>query len=349
MRALTLGTDRSLHETEMAAPALPDDWLRIDVAQCAICGSDLHLRKMPHIAAEGSILGHEFSGWISEVPSGEKKFAIGDKVVVWPKSGCGTCAVCQTGENHLCEVGPWKATSLGLGTRQGAYAESITVPSHTVYAIPDGLSMSHAALTEPLACGVHAIHRSGTQAGDTALILGGGVIGFLIAHALRSQHIRQVVVVEPKAKRKMRLARSGIEAIDVANATLAASAYLGGAPSFVFECVGSTTALADAIRLVRVGGTVVALGVNENPSTLDSVNLITKEVRIVSSFAQNRGAFEHALQLLASGAIPVDDIITDVVPMDSNVSRIMDEMASGNGDHQVVLIRPERKDHQRAS
>jgi (R,R)-butanediol dehydrogenase / meso-butanediol dehydrogenase / diacetyl reductase len=340
MRALTIADDRSLQETEFASPLLVDGWVRIDVAHCAICGSDLHLRRMPHIAGAGTVLGHEFSGWVSEISAGERRFKVGDQVVVWPKAGCGGCGMCQSGENHLCEVAPWRQTSLGLGTRPGAYAESIVVPAYTVFPVPSGLPLEHAALTEPLSCGVHAMDRSGVHEDDTVVILGGGVIGFLIAHALKFVGVDRVVVIEPNGRRRQRLIETGLVAMDPASDQGMVKTMLGGQPSVVFECVGSTTALSEAIHRVKVGGTVVALGVNERPATLDSVELITKEIRIVSSFAQNRDAFAKALRMLADGAIPVSHIITDVVPLNAGVSRIMDEMMAGQGDHQVVLIRP---------
>ncbi|MEV5542351.1 alcohol dehydrogenase catalytic domain-containing protein [Saccharopolyspora shandongensis] len=331
MRTLVITEERGLRLAEVEEREPEPGWVRVDVAFCAICGSDLHLRAMPPLVPAGAVLGHEISGHVA-APGGERLTA-GQAVVVWPKAGCGGCDDCRVGDNHLCAVQPWRLSSLGLGTRPGGYAEAVVVPEHTVYAVPDGVSLEHAALTEPLSCAVHAVDRSGISAADTVTVLGGGTVGFLLAHVLRLRGVEDVRVVEPHPVRRARLAATGITTVDVDER--------GPDADVVFECVGSVTALADAARRVRTRGTVVALGVNERPAELDSVALITKEIRIVGSFAQNRGAFEAALDLLGGGHVPVERIITDVVPLDAGpVSAMMDALAGRPGDHQVVMIAP---------
>ena len=333
MRALVVTEERGLCLAEVEEREPAPGWVRVDVAFCAICGSDLHLRAMPHVVPTGAVLGHEISGHVA-TPGGERLPA-GQAVVVWPKAGCGGCDDCRVGDNHLCAVQPWHQSSLGLGTRPGGYAESIVVPEHTVYAVPDGVPLEHAALTEPLSCAIHAVDRSGVSATDTVTILGGGTVGFLLAHVLRLRGVEDVWVVEPNAVRRARLAATGITAVDVDERTADADV--------VFECVGSVTALAESARRLRTRGTIVALGVNERPTELDSVALITKEIRIVGSFAQNRGAFETALGLLAGGNVPVERIITDIVPLDGGpVTAMMDALTGRPGDHQVVMIAPGR-------
>ncbi|RDI31781.1 zinc-dependent alcohol dehydrogenase [Lentzea flaviverrucosa] len=331
MRALVITEERGLRLAEVQECEPAPGWVRVDVAFCAICGSDLHLRAMPHLVPAGAVLGHEISGHVA-APGGERLSA-GQAVVVWPKAGCGDCDDCRAGDNHLCAVQPWWLSSLGLGTRPGGYADSVVVPEHTVYAVPAGVPLEHAALTEPLSCAVHAADRSGVSAADTVTILGGGTIGFLLAHVLRLRGVEDVRVVEPNAVRRARLSSTGITAVDVDERITDADV--------VFECVGSVTALTESARRLRARGTIVALGVNERPAELDSVALITKEIRIVGSFAQNRGAFEAALDLLGGGEVPLERIITHVVPLDGGpVAAMMDVLSGQPEDHQVVMIAP---------
>lgn len=333
MKELVITEERGLRLAEVEQRQPEPGWVRVDVAFCAICGSDLHLRAMPHVVPAGAVLGHEISGHVA-APGGQRLTA-GQAVVVWPKAGCGDCDDCRKGDNHLCAIAPWRLSSLGLGTRPGGYAEAVVVPEHTVYAVPDGVPLEHAALTEPLACAVHAADRSGISPADTATILGGGTVGFLLAHVLRLRGIQNLRVVEPHPVRRARLTATGITTVDIDKP--------GPETDIVFECVGSVTALADAARHVRTRGTVVALGVNERPTELDSVALITKEIQIVGSFAQNRRAFETALELLGSGRVPIKQIITDIVPLAAEpVSAMMDALTRHPGDHQVVMIAPSR-------
>lgn len=342
MRALKIDENRRLHIAESPQQALPSDWVRVAVAYCAICGSDLHLREMPGVAGEGAVLGHEISGVIQEVGSAvEGEWKPGDRVVVWPKDGCGKCPTCKSGDNQMCQVEPWNETSMGLGTRPGAYAEEVLAPAHAVYAVPDALPLREACLTEPLSCCLHAIDRAGIGPDDTVVVVGGGVIGYLTAHALKSLGNSRHLVTEPVALRRERLRSTGITAVDVPQDPAELAAVLGSEPTVAIECVGSPTALAEAVRLVGPGGRVLAMGVSEHPLRLESVPLVTKEVTVIGSYAQNRSAFERALSLLAAGTIPVADIITTVVPLDDSVNTVMSQLTARQGSHQVVLINPQ--------
>jgi len=155
----------------------PDE-VRLKVAFCGICGTDLHIYKggMDKRVAIPQVIGHEMSGEIAELGSNVKGWAVGDRVVVRPLHPCGSCPACKAGHAHVC----YNLKFLGIDT-PGALQSSWTVPAHTLHRIPSNLSYDQAALIEPVAVACHDIRRGDLKAGGEAVVIGGGPIGLLIA------------------------------------------------------------------------------------------------------------------------------------------------------------------------
>jgi 2-desacetyl-2-hydroxyethyl bacteriochlorophyllide A dehydrogenase len=315
VRAVVIGEDRRLAPTELGERALEPHEARVRVAFCGICGSDLHLRPSASVPA-GSIMGHEFSGTVSELGAAVEGFQEGDRVTVYPFAPCGECSNCRRGDLHVCQQAA--LTGLGLGLNPGAYAESVVVDGSMLVPIPDGLSFEHGALVEPLAVALHGIEIGEAKPGQACVVIGAGPIGVMTAVALAARGIDRIVVVERNERRRERMRSLGIEAVGLEGVHDAILESFGGeAPDVVLECAGNPAAPQLAIELVRSRGIVVLLGVLEEPVPISQLVLLIKEAQVRASFAYRRQDFGEAIELLAAGRIPADRLITATAPLAS--------------------------------
>src|SRR5918995_907799 len=154
--------------------------LKIRIEASGLCGTDLHIASGEYpFARPGVTIGHEFSGEVVEIGPDMAGFTRGERVVVDPNIPCRTCSYCHASRPHLCE----RPQALGV-TIDGGLSEEVVIPAAQAYRVPDGVPPEAAALTEPLACALHAVDLSGVRAGEKALVLGAGPIGVLCAALL---------------------------------------------------------------------------------------------------------------------------------------------------------------------
>ncbi len=314
MKAVAIAQDRTLEMTEIKARPLADGEARVEVAFCGICGSDLHFRPSAAIPP-GTVMGHEFSGTITEVAEGIDGFSVGDRVTVFPFSPCGVCANCKRGDLHVCQQAA--VTGLGLGRNHGGFAESVAVRQSMLVAIPDELSFEHAALVEPLAVALHGIDIGEATPGDRCVVIGAGPIGMMTALGLEARGVDDVVAIERNEWRQQRMRSFGIEAIgvdDVHNKVI--DRFGGDLPDLVFECAGNPAAPPLAIELVRSRGIVVLLGVLEEPVAISQLTMMIKESQLRASFCYTADNFREAVELLAAGRLPADGLITGRATLD---------------------------------
>jgi (R,R)-butanediol dehydrogenase/meso-butanediol dehydrogenase/diacetyl reductase len=337
MRAVQVTDERDLSETELPDPEPGAGEVLVDVAFCGICGSDLHMLPSPVVPA-GAVMGHEFSGRVAAVGDGVEDWSVGERVSVYPGSPCGECPNCLTGNPHICMQ--LVVRGHGFGGRQGAYAERVVVDAPTLFRLPDSISDEHGALVEPLAVGVHAVAMAAADPAEPAVVLGAGPIGVMTALAARAARFERLVVVEPGESRRARIEALGFTALPLDGVHEAAVAALGGElPAVVWECAGRPEALGLALELVRGAGVVVAAGVLEEPVPLNQLLLIMKEARIQGVFGYTREDFARAIELLAAGEIPADDVITEVAPL-GRAQEMFDELLRPGTDQLKVLLRP---------
>jgi 2-desacetyl-2-hydroxyethyl bacteriochlorophyllide A dehydrogenase len=337
VRVLQVTEERGLAEAELPDPDPGPGEVAVEVACCGICGSDLHMLPSPAISP-GTVMGHEFSGRIAAVGEGVEGWDEGDRICVLPGTACGECPNCRAGHEHLCVEAPVRGH--GLGAKQGGYAERVVVHADTLFRLPDSVSDEHGALVEPLAVGVHAVGLSAVAASDPVCVLGAGPIGVMTALALRATGAERVVVVEPGEHRRGRIEALGFTAVPLEGVHEAVVYELGAElPAAVFECAGHPDALGLALELVRARGTVLAAGVLEEPVPVNQLLLILKEARIQGAFAYGREDFHRAIELLAGGEIPADELVTEVAPL-GRAQELFDELRRPGTEQLKVLLRP---------
>lgn len=330
MQAWELMTPKRLELVEVAKPKLADNEVLLKIKKVGICGTDLHIFSGGMLVPVPLIMGHEFVGEIVELGAGVHTFKINDRAVAEHVIGCGKCEMCLAGRKNLCV----KPTIIGL-QRPGALAQYLSVPADLVYPLPKELSWDDGVLVEPLSIAVYGVRKAGSILGKNVVVVGQGPIGLFVDQVARAAGAKVwgVDVIESRLhfaleqgyvdgvidsshddplstfqKQSKTTGADGRERMRAITAT-------GFGADVVFEVVGQESTMKLALDLVRPGGMVVVLGVFEHDVNISMMNLVKREITVVGSWTC-LNTFEPAIQLLKSGAINTDDLITHRYPFE---------------------------------
>ena len=343
MKALLLKDYKRLEMTEMPEPQIGPDDLLVRVKACGICGSDIHGfdgntgRRIPPL-----VMGHEASGVVSKAGDHVTNFRVGDRVTFDSTVYCGKCFFCRRGQVNLCDNRQVLGVSPGEYRRHGAFAEYVAVPQHIVYKLPETLSFEHAAMIEPVSVAVHAVGITPIHLGDTAVVVGSGMIGLLVVQTLRLAGCSRIIVTDLD-ERRLRLAQElGAEVCLDAKKTDVPSAvrdYTSGRGADVaMEVVGNTQALQTALASLRKGGILTLIG-NLSPMVeLPLQSVVTREISIFGSCASS-GEYPVCLDLLARKAIRVEPLISAVAPLTEGAAWFQ-RLYEGNSNAMKVILQP---------
>ncbi len=353
MKALRLHARADLRVDDVPEPgALKPNEIRLANSFCGICGTDLHEYKAGPIlvpaeshpltgAKMPQIMGHEFAGRVIEIGSAVKRLKIGDRVSVMPLLAPPGDPFVRRGE---VQNSPDLAI-IGLMTPWGGMAEQAVVPEENAYALPDSVSDEQGAAIEPAAVVVHAVDRGGVRAGHSVLINGAGPIGVLAAMAAKAAGATRVIVLEPNLKRCESALALGM--IDVAcppdsedaRRAIAELTEDGLGVDVAIECVGHEAALATSLNFVRRGGTVVQVGLMTRPVNVDVALLVCKDIRLQASWCYPSTLWPRVIGMVASGALPVERIVSKRIDYADAVTGGFDVLLSPGSDALKILIR----------
>lgn len=335
MRAAYYHGNRTVRLGE-SIPCKPGpDEVRIHVAYCGVCGTDLHIFKggMDKRVSIPQVIGHEMSGEIAEVGGKVQGWSVGDRVVVRPLHPCGNCPACRAGYAHIC----YNLKFLGIDT-PGAFQGSWTVPAHTLHRLPLDLPFDRAALIEPVAVACHDVRLGEVKSAEEVVVIGGGPIGLLIALVASSLGAR-MLVSEVNAFR-LNLARElGLEAVDPREVDLAdlVGKRTGGAGAdVVFEVSGSAAGAATMTQLVRTRGRIVVVAIFGEAPKVDLFRFFWRELRLRGARVYEPEDFDKAIALAASGALPLDRLISARQPL-KDLQTVFEQIESST-DLMKVLI-----------
>lgn len=285
--------------------------VQIDVAFCGICGTDMHvyMGHMEERIGNHRVIGHEMSGVIAAVGDGVDTLKVGQPVVVRPLDHCGDCPACNSGHQHICH----KLKFLGLDT-DGAFQNKWTVPAHTVHPLPDGLSLQHAALVEPVAVACHDVRMGRVSAGEHVLVIGGGPIGIL--NAMVARHAGAAVSVSEVNEHRIRIAESmGFSCINPAKEDLVAAVNdrtTGKGADVVFEVSGTQPGAEAMTACAASRGRIVMVAIHASRPQVDLFQFFWRELEMIGARVYEPEDYEKAIQLVADGGIDADTMITDV-------------------------------------
>ncbi|MDO5552659.1 MAG: alcohol dehydrogenase catalytic domain-containing protein [Planctomycetia bacterium] len=309
-------TGKEKMEIRDAAPVAPnDDEVRLVVAWCGICGTDLHIfhGRMDKRVAIPQVIGHEMSGTVVEVGRKVTNWQPGDRVVVRPLDWCGDCPACRAGHSHVC----MNLKFMGIDSI-GAFQESWTVKARTLHRVPDNLDLKTAALVEPLAVACHDVRTAELAPNEFALVQGAGPIGLLIALVARAQGIR--VLLSEINPNRLALARQlGFEAVNPMETDLVALVNErtdGAGADALFEVTASMPGAASMTQTVRVRGKIVLVGIFSTPAPVDLHRFFWRELRLLGARLYTPDDFDQALALADTGNMPLDCVITNTFPLD---------------------------------
>jgi (R,R)-butanediol dehydrogenase/meso-butanediol dehydrogenase/diacetyl reductase len=308
MRAVRFHGKEDLRVDEVPEPSPGPGEVQIRNAFSGICGSDLHVYfdpehsgldfTRPHPltgATPPQILGHEFSGVITELGEGVSGLAVGDNVVVWPIYYCGECAACEKGLFNICR----KIGFHGLTSHGGGMAELTTIAADKVHKLPANVGLEMGALVEPMAVGWHAVAQSGVKEGDTALVAGAGPIGIGVWFALRARGVRRIIVSEPSDTRREAIRGLGADLIvDPATEDLTARVRElteGHGVAVGFDAAGAPAALGGALANLGPQGQLMVVALHEKSLDFNPIGLIFSEVGMRGSLGYLQPDFDEVI------------------------------------------------------
>jgi (R,R)-butanediol dehydrogenase/meso-butanediol dehydrogenase/diacetyl reductase len=272
----------------------------VEPAYVGLCGTDLHICAGEHPRARpGLVIGHEIVGRLAaacgDLPAGTAVF-------VNPLLSCGTCLACRRGRSHVCE----RLGLIGIDADGGA-AELVAAPADHLLALPATLDLRRAALVEPLAVAVRAVRRGGLKIGERVHVVGAGPIGLLVGSCARAAGAASVTLSEPVARRAEAAATFGLDLVDLAAQDHTADV--------VFDCTGHPSVAPTVLGWAAAGGTVVTVGAYPGVVGVNLQDLMFGELRLVGTRVYTPDDVSAAVALIAQGAIDVERVITDVLPV----------------------------------
>ena len=324
MRALVCHAPEDLRIDTQTTEAPGPGQLQVRVAFGGICGSDLHYFQHGGFGTvrikEPMALGHEVSGIVSKVGEGVMAFRAGQRIAISPSRPCGSCRFCQLGQQNHCLNMRFFGSAMPFPHIQGAFAEQLVIEAYQAHAIGQHLSLSEAALAEPLSVGLHAIQRAGGVLGKQVFVTGCGPIGSLLIGALRRAGAARIVAADI-ADLPLKCAKEmgADETINLKTQPELLDKYKADKGQFdaVFEASGSEPALRAGLDVIVPRGILVTVGMGGDMS-LPMTQLVAKEVDLRGTF-RFHAEFATAVQFLNEGLINGKPVITGILPMDKAV------------------------------
>ncbi len=309
--------------------------VRLDVAFCGVCGTDLHIARghMDQRVRPPQVIGHEMSGRVAELGAGVEGLSIGDPVVVRPLDARGETPA-DKGFSHISR----DLKFLGIDT-PGAFQRSWTVPAFTIHRLPPRLDLRLAALAEPLAVACHDVRRGQVVAGESVVVIGGGPIGLLVSLVARLRG-GNVVVSEVNAARRQVATTLGLEVVDPAAADLSEHVLAltggGGGADVVFEVSGSTAGVDAMTGVAGIRGRVVIVAIFPEAQPVRLFDLFWKELTLIGARVYEPVDYEQAIEILAAGSLPLESLITGVEPLD-RLSSVFESLAATPSAMKILM------------
>ncbi len=300
MRALLYTESYALEVREIDSPLPTPGEVVLQVEAAGICASDVDgvnsrsPRRTPPL-----VMGHELVGQVVSAGESAGEHLLGLRVAVNPQVTCGNCRWCRSGAEHLCAY-----RELIGGTRQGGFAELVSVPARCIHTLSDDAPRDVGVFSEPLAVCVHALSMISDKFVDTAVVIGGGTIGMLAAQLLRTTGTRRIIVSEPVIDRQ-EIMRPLADAVVTPESLLGRVYEMtdGAGADISVDAVGTSGSRPDSIRVLRPGGSAVWIGMHEQTATIPAFDVVVGERRAFGSFAYTNADFSSALGLLESGLL----------------------------------------------
>ncbi len=312
MQAVVLHGPGQLAVSSVDTPQPRLDQVLIRVTHTGICGTDLKIFTGAMPAARPVIMGHEIAG---EVVAGEDGRVVrrGDRVLVDPVLYCGNCFDCAAGRTHLCQHG----AVIGRETN-GGFAEFVVAPRTHVFPLPASIDSRIAPLIQVLTTCLHGQRRAEVSPGQSVVVAGLGVSGQLHVQLAKARGASPVIGVSRSAWKRDMAQQLGADLTAAPGDAQAhiATATGGHGADVVIESTGVVPSFADALAMVRPGGTVLLFGIyTATEGTLPFYQLYFKEPTVICARAAKGEDFPESIELVARGHIKLATLVTQVLPL----------------------------------
>ena len=337
MKAVKYSGPRAFAVQDVAATDPGPNDVQIRVHQTGLCGTDKHIHEGDFTARFPLVPGHEIVGTVESTGAQVDALAPGRWVTVNPNISCGYCDQCRRGRQLMCR----NLTGIGSNS-DGGFAEFITVPADVVFDV-EGLDPDVAVFTEPAACALHGLETLRPQPGSTALVLGSGATGLLLAQLLATGGVAHVTVASANRKQLDRAEALGIDSTVLIERNLPEPSarklleHSEGGYDNVVEATGSARVGGSCVGLAKEGGTVMIYGVTHPEDTFEihPFDIFRREITIKGSFAEI-ASFPAAIAALRSGRVRTDGLITHRYGLD-DYGRALDDFSNDKSLHKAVV------------
>ena len=338
MKAAVLKNWKELEIEEVEKPSLQPGECLIKVIYGGVCGSDVHIYNGHHATAKvPMVMCHEIAGEIAEINGEGSNLKVGDKVTVEPLLSCGECVACRNGNWHVCS----NLKLLGIHV-DGGFAEYVKVNIDKVVKLDD-IPMDIAVLTEPLAVGLHVVRRSELKVGQTALIVGGGPIGLIVALMAKLAGASRIVVSEGNKKRIKLAEEFGFDTINAFEDNMPEKVKeftKGDGFDVVYEVTGSKAGVASALAACKIRGTVVHVGFSSGNYEYNHMPIIFKELKVIGCRVYSMQDFIDTVEveksIIKNNTFDLKKLISDVMTMEE-IPKAVDMMTNGVNLSKIVI------------
>lgn len=341
MKALVYNGPFDLALKDIPKPELAPGEVIVKVQAVSICGSDVTGYKgNSNMRIAPLVMGHEFSGIVSEVGEGVSQERIGTRVAVVPNLFCGECNNCLEGNVNLCDFRKIVGTTMSAGSYNGGMGEYVSVRQEALLTLPDTVTFNDAALLEPFAVALHAVKKAGDLKGKFALIVGAGPIGLLTLKCLKYLGASTVVVTDLVDDR-LKLAQGlGADIVintknENAHEIIKAMTKNIGA-DVALDAVGISASVNQCIENVRNNGKIILIGMASQHLDFEFKQVVCHEIQMFGSYTYTT-EMKECLEILESGKVTLDGIVTNAFPLEDGPS-VFANLANGSTkDIKVIL------------
>ncbi|ANW95072.1 Zn-dependent alcohol dehydrogenase [Wenyingzhuangia fucanilytica] len=308
--------------------------VRIKVAYVGVCGTDVHIYHgmMDKRVSIPVTIGHEMSGVVDAIGEGVTDYEVGDKIVVRPLDDR-KVKPSDKGFNHICE----ELKFVGIDS-EGAMQQFWNVPTFILHKLKPETDLKLAALIEPLSVATHDVRRSGLVKGETAVVLGGGPIGLLVAMVAKEVGA-QVIISEVNPKRIAKAKELGFDAVSPIEVDLVEyvkSKTEDRRADVVFEVAGVQPALDVMCEVAGIRGRILMVAIHGVKKEVDLFKFFWKELSLIGARVYEKEDYEKSIELITANELPFEQMITDVQPL-SNIQQVFENIDS-NPDGLKVLM-----------
>ena len=337
MRAAVYYGNHQVKIEDVPEPSTGAGEVKVRVSRNGICGTDLHeyfdgpifISPDPHpLTGKGMpvVLGHEFSGVVTEVGKDVTDVGEGDHVTIEPIYRCGECRPCKTGRYNVCNLVGFH----GL-MADGGMAEYTVVPRNQVHHLPDTVPVELGALVEPMSVAYHAAVHAQVDDQSSALIYGAGPIGIGLWFALRGMGLTEIDVVEPTPTRRESIEALGARTLDPTSVdvpALIADRTHGNGVDAAFDAAGVAPAVESAMQCVGEYRPLISVAIYDKPLSTPLINLVLRERRIQGTLCYTSDDYRAVIDLMARGHYDTTGWV-ETIPLTRLVEEGFEELRAG--------------------